>query len=149
MARIAVAAASGQLGSEIVKATAEVVGKDSVIGPGWIIISVILIAFHFMLPLLVLLTRRTKRAPQHLVKIACYMLVMRFVDIYWLVTPSFSHGGTVELHLFPNILYDLAGLLAVGGIWVMFFAMMLKDKPLVPLKDKRLQEALEGAGGHH
>ena len=118
------------------------------IGPGWVIISVILIAFHFMLPLLVLLTRRTKRASQHLVKIALYMLVMRFVDIYWLVTPSFSHGGTVELHI-GDIWYDLAGLLAIGGLWLAFFAMQLKNKPLVPLKDKRLQEALEGTGGHH
>jgi len=117
-------------------------------GDGWVIISVILIAFHFMLPLLVLLTRRTKRASHHLVKIAIYMLVMRFVDLYWLVTPSFSHGGTVELHL-SSIWYDLAGLLAVGGLWLAYFAMNLKNKELVPLSDKRLQEALEGTGGHH
>ena len=32
MTRVAVTAASGQLGSEIVKATIEVVGKDCVIG---------------------------------------------------------------------------------------------------------------------
>lgn len=116
-------------------------------GDGWVIISVILIVFHFVLPFVVLLTRKTKRAPSVLVKVAMYMLLMRFVDLYWLTMPSLTgHGGHAEFH--PSWI-DIAPWLGVGGLWLMFFSMQLKDRPLTPLTDRRLQEALEGTGGHH
>ena len=113
-------------------------------GEGWIVISVILIAFHFALPFLILLTRRTKRAASALVKVAAFMLVMRFVDLYWLTQPSFSHGGGLHPHWL-----DLATMAAVGGLWVALFAWNLKDKPLLALNDPRVPEVLEAAGGHH
>ncbi len=113
-------------------------------GQGWIVISVILIVFHFALPFLILLTRRTKRASSILVKIAAYMLVMRFIDLYWLTQPSFTHGGGVHPHWL-----DLATMAAVGGLWLGFFGWQLKDKPLLAVNDPRLPEVLEAAGGHH
>ncbi len=113
-------------------------------GQGWIVISVILIAFHFALPFLILLTRRTKRAPKMLAKIAAFMLFMRFVDLYWLTQPSFSHGGGVHFHWL-----DVATMAAVGGLWIGFFAWQLKNKPLLAVNDPRLPEVLEAAGGHH
>ncbi len=118
-------------------------------GDGWIIISVILIVFHFMLPFVVLLTRKTKRASNVLVKVAIYMLIMRFVDLYWLTMPTLTGGHHGEHAGFHPSWIDIAPLLGVGGLWLIFFSMQLKDRPLTPLTDRRLQEALEGAGGHH
>ncbi|MDA0206924.1 MAG: hypothetical protein O2795_16440 [Acidobacteria bacterium] len=113
-------------------------------GDGWLVISQALIIFHFALPLLFLLTRWTKRNPSRLVFVAVWILVMRFVDLYWLTQPSMSHGGGVHLHWM-----DLAVLIGLGGLWVGFFAMHLKDKPLLAKNDPRLAEVLEIAGGHH
>ena len=116
-------------------------------GDGWIIISLILVVFHFAVPFLALLTRRTKRAKNVLVKIAIYMLVMRYVDLYWIVQPSFLHGHAPDLF---SLWIDAAILAGIGGIWIAFFAMQYKAKALAPLQDPRLKEALQGAaGGHH
>ena len=114
---------------------------------GWMIITVILIVFHFAVPFLVLLTRKTKRAPSMLVKVAVWMLIMRYVDLYWLVMPSFGHGGEAAgLHL---SWMDFAVAIGIGGIWFGFFAMQLKSRNLAPVADPRFQEALANAGGHH
>ena len=114
-------------------------------GPGWLWISLALVIFHFALPLLVLLTRKTKRAPQMLVKVALYMLVMRFVDLFWITQPSLSHGGPPHPHWL-----DLAVMAGIGGLWLGVFGMQLKDKHLVPQTDYRLKGVLEGATeGHH
>jgi len=113
-------------------------------GEGWIWISLALVVFHFAMPFLVLLTRKTKRAPQMLARVAGYMLVMRFVDLYWITQPSFSHGGSILPHWL-----DVAVMVAIGGIWLGVFAMQLKNRPLVPLTDYRLKQVLEGTGGGH
>jgi hypothetical protein len=113
-------------------------------GDGWLVISQSLIIFHFALPLLFLLTRWTKRVPARLAFVAVWILVMRFVDLYWLTQPSMSHGAGVHLHWM-----DLAVLIGLGGLWVGVFAMHLKDKPLLAKNDPRLAEVLEIAGGHH
>ena len=111
---------------------------------GWLVISQALIVFHFALPLLFLLTRWTKRVPVRLAFVAVWILLMRYVDLYWLTQPSMSHGAGVHLHWM-----DLAVLIGIGGLWVGVFAMHLKDKPLLASNDPRLAEVLEIAGGHH
>lgn len=111
---------------------------------GWLVISQSLIVLHFALPLLLLLTRWIKRVPSRLALVAVWILLMRFVDLYWLTQPSLSHGAGLHPHWM-----DLAALIGVGGLWVGVFAMHLKDKPLLAANDPRLAEVLEIAGGHH
>jgi Ni/Fe-hydrogenase subunit HybB-like protein len=113
---------------------------------GWNIVTVILIVFHFAVPFLVLLTRKTKRAPSMLVKVAAWMIVMRYIDLYWLIMPSFGHGGEAGFH--PSWI-DLAVPIGLGGVWFGFFAMQLMSRNLAPLADPRFQEALADTGGHH
>jgi len=115
-------------------------------GDGWVIISLVLIVFHFAVPFTTLLTRRTKRAKNILWKIAAYMLVMRYIDLYWIIQPSFTHGHAPHL---SSLWIDAAILLMIGGFFVAFFAMNLKAKRLAPVQDPRYKAALEGAGGHH
>ncbi len=115
-------------------------------GEGWIVISLILIVFHFAVPFTTLLTRRTKRAKNILVKIAIYMLVMRYVDLYWIIQPTYLHGHAPAL---SSLWIDVTILAGIGGIWVAFFASQLKAQALAPLQDPRLKQALEGAGGDH
>lgn len=104
-------------------------------GAGWQIVALILVLFHFAVPFLVLLSRRAKRFPEHLSKVAVWMLVMRFVDLFWQVQPSFGGSG------FTIHWLDLAAPLAVGGVWLSLFARRLKKEALMPLHDPRLEEA--------
>jgi hypothetical protein len=51
--------------------------------------------------------------------------------------PAFDHGA-FHLHWL-----DLAAPVGLGGIWVAFFFRQLKQRPLLPLHDPYLEEALE------
>ena len=63
---------------------------------GWKWISTLLILGHFVLPFLLLLNRDLKRT-RMLAALAIYVIVMRFVDLFWLMGPE--HGQTaVSLH---------------------------------------------------
>ena len=107
-------------------------------GP-WQVIALALVLFHFALPFLVLLSRDLKRHARKLAVVAVAVLAMRFVDLYWLVMPNFpeaAHG--IRVHWL-----DLAAPVAIGGIWMAAFAWHLRGRPLVPLFDPRLKQALE------
>jgi hypothetical protein len=115
---------------------------------GWNIVTVILIVFHFAVPFLILLTRKTKRAPSMLVKVAIWMMVMRYIDLYWLIMPSLGGHGEHASGFHPSWM-DPVVPIAIGGIWLGFFAMQLKSRNLAPVADPRFQAALADTGGHH
>jgi len=115
-------------------------------GEGWISVTVFLWLFHFFVPFLILLTRRTKRNVRRLSIVAAGVLLMRFVDLYWILMPSFAHGE--EIATFHPHWLDVTTLVGVGGIWLWVFCSGLAASPLLPVKDPLLKEALEGAGGH-
>ena len=60
---------------------------------GWAGLGIFVIAFHFGLPLLILLSRAAKRAPRILGAIAAALLVAHLADVYWLVMPSVRAEG--------------------------------------------------------
>jgi hypothetical protein len=125
------------------------------ISNGWQYLALFLVVFHFVVPWLLLLSRDRKRAPHRLVLVACWILFMRFVDIFMLVSPEFSSTGQ-NLHLLEGEhvshffihWLDLAAPLAVGGLWLWMFLTQLGQRTLLAAGDPYLQRALE-SGGHH
>jgi hypothetical protein len=124
---------------------------------GWQYLAIFLITFHFAVPWLLLLSRKTKRTPQRLVMIAAWLLFARYADLYMLVTPEFvssgqnSHlveGGEAVSHFFVHWL-DLAAPLAVGGLWLWMFLTELRKRPMLAVGDPYLRESLASGGGHH
>jgi hypothetical protein len=65
-----------------------------------------------------------------------WILVVHYLDVYWLVLPTASPGGVS-----PSLL-DLAALAAVVGSCVAFCAWRQRGKPLVPVHDPFLPEGL-------
>lgn len=102
----------------------------------WRIVSIALAVGHFALPFFFLLPRAIKRHSATLFAAAVWLLLMHFVDVYWLVIPSV--GG---LRVRPGIV-DVAALLAAGGAFLAVFGWLLVRQPLVPLGDPRLAESL-------
>jgi hypothetical protein len=103
----------------------------------WKLISLLLLVGHFVLPFLYLLPRTTKRNPIALGAGAVLMLFMHYVDMYWLVMPTFdSHAS-----LAPGaLLTDLGGLVLPIGLLVLVIAWRAAKGPLYPLRDPRLLE---------
>lgn len=113
-------------------------------------IGMALIFFHFALPFVLLLSRARKRDYKRIIYVAMFILVMRFVDIYWIIIPeSGGHHGAgpnIEGHFSPHWL-DITAPIGVGGIWLATFLGKLKAKPLLPVRDPYLEEAISNA--HH
>jgi hypothetical protein len=114
----------------------------------WGAIAVLLIIFHFAFPFLVLLSRDIKRNSKWLSILAAFILVMRLIDMYYLIGPSptlASHGHEVPFHL---SWMDFVAPIAVGGIWLWWFFGELMKRPLVPINDPYLENAIGHGKGH-
>jgi hypothetical protein len=114
---------------------------------GWGWIGLILILFHFAFPYLVLLSRDVKRNAKYLAMMAIFILVLRIVDVFYHIAPSPSTTGQ-EPHFNAFWILYLLGPLAVGGIWLWAFFGELAKRPLVPIKDPFLENAIEHGKGH-
>jgi hypothetical protein len=99
-------------------------------------VSLALVAFHFALPFMLLLSRGTKRNAKRLAIVAGLLLVMRLVDLYWLVAPAFD-ASRVVVHAL-----DFVAPITVGAVWVWLLAGELKKRPLLPAREPTLAEAL-------
>ena len=104
---------------------------------GWQWVAIALVIFHFALPFIVLLSRRTKQNIQVLAKVAAAMIFIRLIDIFWIVIPNF-HSERITLHWL-----DLVALIAIGGLWVTVFLGQLKGVNLLPVNDPRFKEAFD------
>jgi hypothetical protein len=92
---------------------------------GWEWIAFILTCLHFALPFFLLLFRYVKRGPMSLVCVALGILVMRVVDLLWMVAPAFR--PELKIHWL-----DFVVPVAMGGIFVAVFTWVLQRQPLLP-----------------
>jgi hypothetical protein len=122
---------------------------------GWQYLALFLVTFHFAVPFLLLLSRNLKRTPRRLVIVALWILFVRFLDLFMMISPEFASSGENlhmlagehESHLFVHWL-DLGAPLAIGGIWLWAFFTQLGRRPLLAMGDPYLREALQSGGGH-
>jgi len=108
---------------------------------GWQIIGIGLMIFHFFVPFFILLSQKLKRKKHLLVKVAAYMLVVRFFDLLWQIIPSFPPHA-FHLHVFYFI-----PVIAIGGAWFAAFFWLLQARSLLPLPDNSY-EAVTGELEH-
>ena len=113
----------------------------------WKMVGLILVLFHFALPFLVLLARNLKRNPRRLIWLAVWVIIMRYVDLYWLMGPELHGSINDASRPFTMHWLDIVMWFAIGGIWLWFWAGELRKRPLLPLKDPFLEEALHPS--HH
>lgn len=102
----------------------------------WTYVAVALIIFHFAVPFLLLLSRFVKRRRQLLGGVAAGLLLMAWVDIFWLTVPAFEPSGP-QFHL-----TDWLAVFGIGGLWLWRFTTELNAMPLLPLNDPRLKEVV-------
>lgn len=102
---------------------------------GWGWVALALVVFHFAIPFVLLLLRSVKRQANRLFQVCLLMIVIRLVDVYWIVKPAF-YNQQLKINW-----TDFVTPVAVGGLWLAAFFWQLKSRPLVPIRDPRLQGA--------
>ncbi len=114
---------------------------------GWQFVAVLLIVFQFFLPFIILLFRDVKRGVSSLAVVAGLIMVMRVVDLTWLIVPASNDPASPAFSFLPVLLVPVA-IIVVGGVWVGCFLWLLQRRPLLPLHDPGIPRAVEHTGGH-
>jgi hypothetical protein len=104
---------------------------------GWQFVALALVLGHFALPFALLLSRDLKRNFKLLASIAIFVLFMRLVDLYWLVAPDYQRGS------FHVSWMDFVAPVGLAGVWLAYFLYQLEKRPLLPIHEPHLEEALE------
>jgi hypothetical protein len=120
----------------------------------WKIVATGLIFFHFVLPFAIMLSRNLKRQPRKLVRMALWIMIVRVVDLFWLIQPSFhapvevrgQPGGLAPLNLWVVVM-TVVNLLAIGGWWLTIFYWQLEKRSLMPVNDPHFGRLLEAKHG--
>jgi len=108
------------------------------LGGGWGWIGLFLVLFHFAVPFAILLSRPFKRDVTKLVWLAMWLMLMRYLDLFWVIEPNFSRTITVTWA-------DIIVPVAMGGLWLAYFCRNLASMPLVPAYDAFASEVLHPA----
>lgn len=112
----------------------------------WIGLSIFLLVGQFVLPFLGMMSREVKRKKSLLFIFAIWLLVMRWIDLYYLVIPRpFTPEGQKPYGTEPTVWIqttDITLLIAMGGLFIGLVAMQLGKAALIPQRDPRLAESL-------
>ncbi|HEY6291906.1 MAG TPA: hypothetical protein VI455_10150 [Terriglobia bacterium] len=99
----------------------------------WGGVALSLFILNFALPFMLLLQRAVTQRMRWLAGLSVTILIMEWVDLYWMISPSFFPQG-------PRLSWmDLTLFAGIGGVWVAYFVAQLKKRPLMPLHDPRFE----------
>jgi hypothetical protein len=114
---------------------------------GWGVIVTLDFLFHWLIPFTLLLSRDLKRNRKRLLRVCQWMVFARAFDLFWLIEPNFKDAAR-NLHFSWGILEYVAVPVAMVSIWVAYFCVQLKTRPLVQTNDPHLAEILEPEDAH-
>lgn len=99
-------------------------------------VTLVLLFGHVIIPFAGIMSRHIKRRRALLVFWAAWMLVMHYIDIWWLIMPQFESSWIA----FGPI--EIGCVLGLWGIFAFVAIQMLSRHSLVPLHDPRMPESL-------
>ena len=106
----------------------------------WTAISIALVLLHWLAPFLALMSRHVRRWPLWMFGWSIYLLVMHYVDLYWVVMPEVAKEGTTGGAL--GLVCTLLCLLGTVGLYLGGVLKVASGVALIPVRDPRLPESL-------
>jgi hypothetical protein len=105
----------------------------------WLGVSLLLLFGHFIAPFLALISRVPKRRKQWLVAAAVWMLLMHWLDLYYIVVPpTAGHAAHARMLAATDVLL----LVGLAGLFMFSLLRQMGRYSLIPERDPRLNEAL-------
>jgi hypothetical protein len=105
---------------------------------GWGSLGVFVAFGHFIFPFWVTMSRHVKRNRLVIGSAACWMLIMHFFDLYFVIMPENPDHHHLHLHWL-----DLTTLLGTGGVFTLGFLYWCKKDAIVAHKDPQLIASME------
>jgi hypothetical protein len=107
-------------------------------------VGLLLVVLHFFVPFFLLLIRENKAKLGFLTALAGAVLLLRFVDTYWMTVPSSVRPMQRQgLHLsWMDVLMPIG----LCGIWLSTFLRLLAMRPLVPESEEEPSNVLPNNG---
>jgi hypothetical protein len=102
----------------------------------WGYVAIALVIGHFALPFILLLSQDLKKRSKLLARVAWFIILMRLVDVIWLVEPEFRAGTAFPFHWM-----DITLPLGLFGVWLFVFTRNLRSRALLPRNDPYFKEA--------
>lgn len=112
------------------------------LGHGWQTMSWLMPITNFFIPFFFLLSRHVKRQNLMLALGSIWVLLVHFLDLYWLVMPNYgAHTGDVKPHMHFTM-GDAGILIGILALMLAYFSYLLVRRKVAPMGDPRLQESL-------
>ena len=111
----------------------------------WGALALILIFFHWMLPFLGLLSRHVRRNPTLVFGWAVYLLLMHFIDVYWMIMPEAQPVEGAVYASMGGVFGVVSSMLCAGGMLALLTGLMLRvaqQTKVVAVQDPRLRESI-------
>lgn len=105
------------------------------IGDGWQAVTIIMVVCRFVLPFLLLFSRKLKFRAGYMAAIAGVILFGNYLDMWWLVLPNIRSTPGVSWT-------DLASICAIGGIATAVAVWRQRGTSLLPIGDPYLESGL-------
>ncbi|MFH2036912.1 MAG: hypothetical protein ABIJ45_10955 [Candidatus Zixiibacteriota bacterium] len=103
----------------------------------WRTVTFLIVFGHFCLPFFVLFPQTIKRNKTIMSIIAIWILLMRWVDLHWIIMPTLYHHG---VHL---SWIDGVTMIGMGGIFLFLFWRIFAAHPIIPVQDPHLKKSIE------
>jgi hypothetical protein len=102
----------------------------------WRPVGILILLGHFLVPFFLLLSRDLKRSPPALAAVSAWMLVIHYIDLYWVVMPA------VDINRLGLHWTHLTSFVGVGGVSVALALWLFRAARPVPVRDPFLDDAL-------
>ncbi len=102
---------------------------------GWQYVSLLIVFGLFTIPFFVLFPFGTKRNRPIMLVMSIWILLMHWVDLYWVIMPNLHHDAVKFSWI------DVAPMMGIGGIFVWYFWKRVRALPLLPINDPGLEES--------
>ena len=103
----------------------------------WLVYSIIFVLIHFLIPFFALVSQPSKTNASRLKFMSIWLLVAHFMDLYFLVMPTFTPDGIVLGWI------ELGFFLLAFGIVFLVFSIKSKSVNMLPIGDPKLKRGLD------